>query len=53
MHRALELCNTMFMKQKQRYTERHSAHLKIRHLSETLDLLCTNGLQRYCHGYRF
>lgn len=29
MHRALVLCNTMFMRQKQRCAERHSAHLKI------------------------
>lgn len=44
MRPALQMCNTMFMKQKQRCTETHSAHLKIIHLSETLDLLCTNDL---------
>lgn len=53
MRCALELCNAMFMKQKQRCTERDSAHLKVIHLWETLDLLCTNDLQRYGHGYRF
>lgn len=53
VHHALERYNKMFMKQKPRCTETNRAPLNIIHLSETLDLLCTNDLQGYCHGYKF